>query len=191
MTQDKGNRAKVMGRWLNIEKEFRNRQTPRKPFKGEAQYSLDDLYITPFTHELTSDGLGRTGYTPLERNMNPSGINVLDEYLQALSAGQADIGGFCARHNAKTSDLDGLMFLLTGMSNVDFRNRWMLRCADELLRHTDMTMPEIARRCGAGTRGNLYFIYERELNCSPSQRRAELRKQGDLGKYKIVEPPTK
>jgi len=123
--------------------------------------------------------------------MNPSGINVLDEYLQALSAGQADIGGFCARHNAKTSDLDGLTFLLTGMSNVDFRNRWMLRCADELLRYTDMTMPEIARRCGAGTRGNLYFIYERELNCSPSQRRLELRQPGDLGKYKIVEPPTK
>jgi len=77
MTQDKGNRAKVMGRWLNIEKEYRNRQTPRRPFKGEAQFTLDDLY----------------------------------------------------------------------------------------------------------------FIYERELNCSPSQRRSELRQPGDLDRYKIVEPP--
>jgi len=191
MAGNKGNRASVMSRWGGYGKGTFYEKTPRKPFRGRAQYTLDDLYITPFTHELTADGLGRTGYTPLERNMNPSGINVLDEYLQALSEGQSDISTFCARHNAKTSDLDGLIFLLTGMSNVDFRNRWMLRCADELLRHTDMTMPEIARRCGAGTRGNLYFIYERELNCSPSQRRAELRKQGDLGRYKIVEPPTK
>lgn len=179
-----------MNRWYGSGEGRSYSQTPRKPFKGEAQFTFDDLYITPFTYELTADELGRTGYTPLKRNMSPSGINVLDEYLQALSEGQSDIGGFCDRHNAKTADLDGLVFLLTGMSNVDFRNRWIVRCADELLRHTDMKMPEIARRCGAGTRGNLYFIYERELDCSPSRRRTELRKPGDLGKYRIIDPPT-
>lgn len=186
---NKGKRASVVSRWGERRKATFFTPTPRKPFKGEAQFTLDDLYITPFTHELTADELGRTGYTPLERDMSPSGVNVLDEYLQALSEGRSDIGDFCARHNAKTADLDGLVFLLTGMSNVDFRKRWIVRCADELLRYTDMEVAEVARRCGAGSRGNLYFIYERELNCSPSQRRTELRKPGDLGKYKIVAPP--
>lgn len=190
MTENDGNRASVMKRWGYEKSKYVN-PTPRKPFKGKAQYTLDGLYITPFTHELTADGFGRTGYTPLERNLCPSGVNVLDEYLQALSAGLSDIGGFCDRHNAKTSDLDGLIFLLTGMSNMEFRNRWIMRCADELLRYTDLMMTEIARRSGAGTRNNLYFIYERELNCSPTQRRYELRKKGDLGKFKIVEPPRK
>jgi len=58
MTGDKGNRASVMNRWGGYGKGTFYEKTPRKPFKGEAQYSLDDLYITPFTHELTSDGLG-------------------------------------------------------------------------------------------------------------------------------------
>lgn len=184
MTERIGNRANVVSRW-NRDRAYR--RAPRKPFKGKAQFTFDDLYITPFTHELQTDERGFTGYVLIERNFCPSGINVLDEYLQALCAGQSGISDFCDRHNAKTSDLDGLIFLVTGMSTTDFRNRWIVRCADDLLRYTDMEIPEIARRSGAGSRGNLYFIYERDLNCSPSQRREELRQQGDLGRFRIVE----
>lgn len=198
MAGKKGNRANVTDRWYGVNKSSSWRsQTPRPAFKGEAQYTLDDLFITPFTHELTSDELGRTGYTPIvgqttdgtmrQRNLCPTGIHVLDAYLQALSRGQSDVAEFCDRYNAKTADLDGLIFLLTGMPNQDFRNRWIVRMADLLLRYTDMTVDEIARRSGAGTRTNLYFIYERDLNTSPTDRRNALRKPGDLGKYKITE----
>lgn len=187
MANEKGNRTNVLKRWGSRRYGYRYQKIPRKPFKGEAQFTLDDLYITPFTHELTTDGQGRKGYTAVDRNMNPSGIKVLDEYLQALSAGQSDIADFCARHDAKTSDLDGLVFLVTGMTNLDFRTRWILRQADDLLRFTDMSAVEVARRSGAGSRSNLYFIYERELNCSPIQRRKALREDGDLGRYSIEE----
>ena len=50
-----------------------------------------------------------------------------------------------------------------------------------------MTVEEIARRSGAGTRTNLYFIYERDLNTSPTARRNTLRKPGELNRYKIIE----
>lgn len=47
-----GNKKNVLNRWGNrTDKEAR---TPRKPFKGVPQYTLDDLYISPFTHELTA-----------------------------------------------------------------------------------------------------------------------------------------
>jgi len=171
-----------MNRWTR--REGSRRQQPRQPLKGEPQFTMDDLYISPFTHELTSDEQGRTGYTPMDVNLRPMGIRVMDDYLEALHAGQSDVGEFCARLGAKTSDLDGLVFLLTGMSNQDFRNRWIVRRADDLLRYTDMDVKEIARRSGAGSRNNLYFIYERDLNCSPTMRRQQLRQEGDLGRFK-------
>lgn len=183
----KGNRAKVMDRWYGDNRNSRYRHGERAPFKGEPQYTLDQLFITPFTHVLTEDGAGRKEYTPIERNLSPTGIHVLDAYLQRLHRGDFDVAVFCASYNARTQDLNGLMFLLTGMSNLAFRNRWQLRTADLLLRHTDMNIEEIALRCGAGTRTNLYFIYERELDMSPTDRRNQLRRPGDLEKYRIEE----
>ena len=160
-------------------------QKPREPFKGESQFTLDDVFMMPFTHELTSDELGRTGYTPLTVNIHPTGIYVFDAYLQALRVGNSSLSEFCKRYQATTTDLDGLVFLLTGMSNFDFRNQWILRTADLLLRYTDLSITEIADRSGAGTRNNLYFMYERDFNCSPTQRRDDLRMPGDLGHYRI------
>lgn len=185
MSEHKGNRKNVLDRWYGDGNGTRNYQSMRKPFKGEPQFSFDDLYVMPFTHELTADDMGRKGYTPLEQNLCPTGIKVLDEYIQFLHSGQADVSAFCAKYNLKTSDLDGFIFVLTGLSNWVFRKQWIMRCADELLRYTDMNLNKIASRCGAGTRNNLYFMYERDMNCSPTQRREELRQKGDLGRYKI------
>lgn len=191
MANEEGNRHNVTNRWgcgeKDGKKDYGRHQGQRAPFKGEPQYTFDEVFITPFTHALTADGMGRTGYTPLERNLTPTGIHIFDAYLQALHRGDTDIAAFCRLYNARTYDLDGLVFLLTGMSNQVFRNRWIVRTADLLLRYTDIGVVEIARRCGAGTRTNLYFIYERDLNVSPSARRRQLRKPGDLGKYKTVE----
>ena len=126
MANKKGNRANVMNRWYGRDKDGYRHQKQRVPFKGVPQYSFDDLYITPFTHDFTADDMGRTGYTPIERNLKPTGIHVFDACLQDLHRGHSYIADFCDRYNARTSDLDGLIFLLTGMANQDFRNRWIL-----------------------------------------------------------------
>lgn len=151
MANKKGNRSNVMDRWYGREKDGYRHQEPRTPFKGEPQYTLESPFITPFTHAFTANDMGRTGYTPIERNLTPTGIQVLDAYLQALHRRQSDIADFRDRYNACTSDLDGLVFLLTGMTNQDFRKCWILKTADLLLRYTDMTVEEIAHRSGAGT----------------------------------------
>ncbi len=183
-----GNRAKVMDRWYGREKGYgwREPKKPREPFKGKPQFTFEELYITPFTHERTTDQYGNVVYYPLpEKNLAPSGVAVMDDYLQHLYRGEADIAAFCAKYNARTADLDSLVFLLTGMPNLEFRTRWQLTTADALLRYTKMAVADIAVRSGMGTRNNMYFIYEREFDQSPTERRDAIRQDGDLGRFAI------
>ena len=57
--------------------------------------------------------------------------------------------------------------------------------ADELLRYTSLGVVDIARRCGFGSRTNLYFACQRGLRSTPSDRRVKLRQQGGEDRYKI------
>lgn len=183
-----GNRERVLDRWYgaNRRSPYAAERKPRAPFQGTPQFAFDDLYITPFTHRRTTDEFGNVVYYPIEgRNLAPTGVAVMDDWLRHLHEGRADVAAFCARYNARTSDLDSLVFLLTGLSNLDFRTRWQLRTADALLRYTKMSVEDIARRSGMGTRNNMYFIYEREFNLSPTERRRQLREKGDVGRFAI------
>lgn len=109
----------------------------------------------------------------------------MDDFLRSLSAGRTEVTTFCKRYGARTSDIDSLIFLLTGMRGIDFRQAYQLRLADELLRFTSLGVVDIARHCGFGSRTNLYFAYQRDLCTTPSDRREQLRQQGDEDSYKI------
>ncbi len=185
-----GNRARVLDRWYgrnNRRSGWRAPKTPRAAFTGEAQYKFDDLFISPLTHKRSADADGNIIYVPIEpaRNMTPTGIKVMDDFIQHLTCGEFDVTKFCKQYNARTSDLDGMVFLLTGMSSQQFRTKWQIQTADLLLRYTDMGVTEVARRSGMGSRTNMYFIYERELDTSPTERRHALRQQGDLGRFAV------
>ncbi len=180
-----GNRAKVLDRWYGSYG-GRSVKKPRAAFTGEPQYKFEDLFVSPLTHRRTADADGNIIYVPIEqpRNMTPTGIKVMDDFIQHLARGEFDVMKFCKQYNARTSDLDGMVFLLTGMSYQAFRAKWQIHTADLLLRYTNMGVAEVARRCGMGSRTNMYFIYERELDTSPTERRHALRQQGDVGRYK-------
>ena len=185
-----GNRARVLDRWYgrnNRRSGWRAAKTPRAAFTGVPQYKFEDLFISPLTHKRSADADGNIIYVPIEpaRNMTPTGIKVMDNYLQHLARGESDVTEFCKQYNARTSDIDGMVFLLTGMSNQAFRAKWQIHTADLLLRYTDMGVAEVARRSGMGTRTNMYFIYERELDTSPTERRNALRQKGDVGRFSI------
>lgn len=182
---NKGKAPKVKDRWYGDHKYRHGRELKPREFKGTPQFTFDELYITPFTHRRHYSEDGLVTYVPLERNLQPTGIRVMDDFLRSLSAGRTDITTFCERYGARTSDIDSLIFLLTGMRGIDFRQAYQLRMADELLRYTSLGVVDIARRCGFGSRTNLYFAYQRDLRTTPSDRREQLRQQGDEGRYKI------
>ena len=110
----------------------------------------------------------------------------MDEYLQMLHQNCFSYAAFRQKYHAHSSDLSGLVFMLTGLTQEQFRLRWILRTASLLLRYTDMPMSEVARRSGAGSRTNLYYMFQRDYNYPPSQER-ENAERDRLLKSRIIE----
>ena len=187
MTNSDGNRHNVLKR--HYYHKFENDRAPysrRSSGENTAQFSFDELYLLPFTHQYSEDEQGRGGFVPLEQNLHPTGINVMDEYLQMLHQNCFSYAAFRQKYHAHSSDLSGLVFMLTGLTQEQFRLRWILRTASLLLRYTDMSMSEVAQRSGAGSRTNLYYMFQRDYNYPPSQER-ENAERDRLWKYRIIE----
>lgn len=180
-----GRPPKVKDRWYNDHKYRCARNFTPRTLKVEPQFTLDDLYITPLCYERHYTDEGHKMFVPIKTNQQPTGIHVMDDLLRTLTAGKPDVADFCARYGIRYTDLDGLLFLLTGMRGAEFRQAYQLRMADDLLRYTTLDMPGVARRCGYGSRINLYYAYKRDLRTSPSERRKQLRKRGDKDRYRM------
>ena len=157
----------------------------KRELKSKPQYTLDDLFISPFTQKRRYDEDGHWQYVPIERRTTPTGIRVMDDYLRYLADGQSDMQAFADRHGLKTEEVGALVFILTGIKGVRFRQLYQIRLVDELLRYTDMPYDEVARRSGLGSPNNMYLALRREYNMSASERRMFLRKEGDAGRYKL------
>lgn len=182
---DHGTPPKVKDRWYKDHLYRQKRDFTPRTLKVEPQFKFDDLYISPFNYQRRYDDDGRKTYVPVEVNRRPTGIHIMDDLLCTLAAGNLDVADFCNQYGIRHSDLDGLLFLLTGMRGVDFRQAYQLRLADDLLRYTSLPVPDVARRCGYGSRVNLYYAYKRDLRTSPTARREQLRQEGDEDRFRI------
>ena len=162
---------------------------PRKfnvrKLRVEPQFTFDKLFITPFTKKRRYSEDGVVSYVPIERNLTPTGIHIFDAYLQYLAAGGSDLQAFADQYGLRRDDIDSLVFILTGMRGVDFRMKFQVLMADQLLRYTDMSVAEVSKRAGFGSANNLYLTYKREFNLAPGYRRPMLRQDGDVGRYKL------
>ena len=158
--------------------------TERK-LKDEPQFKFEDVYITPLMQKRRYSEDGYVSYVEMERNIRPTGIHIFDAYLQYLTAGNSDLQVFANLHGLRRDDIDSMVFILTGMRGVDFHQKYQVRMADDLLRYTDLTIAEVAKRSGIGSPNNLYLTYKREFNLAPSYRRQRIRQEGDLGRYKL------
>ncbi len=75
-------------------------------------------------------------WVPLERNMKPTGVWVIDNYLQFLMRDGLYRPTFCEKEGVTQAQLTALVSVLTGMGVIEFQQRYMLMVADELLRYT-------------------------------------------------------
>lgn len=117
--------------------------------------------------------------------MTPTGFKLFDAYVQYLAQGGSDLQAFADKHGLRREDIDSMVFMFTGMRGVDFRLKYQVRMAEELLRYTDLEIPEVAKRSGVGSANNLYLTFKREFNLAPGYRRLRIRQEGDLGRYKL------
>ena len=161
--------------------------------KMKAQFTFDELYCSPLReercYEVMDDGVGKPQVTEnyVVRdlpNVRSTGIWVMDEYVSSLAAGQFDVSAFCKKRGLRISDIDSLVFMLTGMRGIDFRQRYQLQVMNELLRYTSLTSAEVARRSGFGSAFNLYQTTKREYGEAPIKHRKNIREPGDEGRYR-------
>ena len=169
------------------------RMKPRA-LKTEPQLTFDELYRSPLRlerrYEVTGGGTMepqvKTIYVEYEQTaVKSTGIRVLDEFIDYIAGGHSDVTTFCHARGLRRSDIDSLLFVLTGMRGIDFRQRYQLRMMNELLRYTDLTPAEVARRSGIGSVNNLYLVTKRNYNESPVEHRRKIRLKGDEGRYRI------
>ena len=163
-----------------------NRKPNEKRALTEApQFRLEDLYITPFVERRVYDEDGHIRYVAVERNCAPSGLHVLDDYLRFLSDGNTDIQAFAERHGVRMLELNAVVVVLTGITGLRFRQLYQVHIADDLLRYTNLSPAEVARRSGLGGWNNLYLTLRREYNMSATERRLALRREGDLDRFRL------
>lgn len=180
----KGNSWKTRN-WTAVDFGREGRKIMKRELKSEPQFKFDELYITPFVQKKRYDEDGRWQYVAVERNMKPTGLRIMDDYLCYLTAGHSDMQVFADRHGLKLDEVGAMVFILTGIKGVRFRQLYQMRLVDDLLRYTDMAFDEVARRSGLGSPNNMYLALRREYNMSATERRHFLRKEGDVGRYKL------
>jgi len=151
----------------------------------EPQFTLEKLYISPFKAKRKYDEDGNIMWIPMEQNFEPSGIWVMDRYLQFLMSGGFLRSKFCEQEGISTNQLSGMIFVLTGMSAMEFQQRYVLMIADQLLRYTSLSLDQIARHYGGIDATNLCRICQRIYHTTPGHRREILRKPKDEGRYRI------
>ena len=171
----------------------RTKKQNTRVLKKEAQFTFDELYCSPLREERCYEVVGggseepRTKMKYVSRKLpevRSTGIRVMDEYVSSLAAGQFDVSVFCEEWGLRRTDIDSLVFMLTGMRGIDFRQRYQLQVMNELLRYTTLTPAEVARRSGIGTVNNLYLITKREYGEAPVEHRKNIREPGDEGRYR-------
>ena len=109
---------------------------------------------------------------------------MFDAFRYYLDEGKSSLRNFCRSYGLTVPYLHGLIFCLTGMDATDYRLSWQMKRADELLRYTNLSIPEVARMSGVGTPPNLFYAYQRDYDCSTSERRRAIRQPNDVGRFR-------
>lgn len=150
-----------------------------------AQFTLEQLYISPFSARKRYDEDGNVTWVTVERRTEPTGVWLMDRYLQFLMRGGYYRPTFCAEEGVTLVELASLVKVLTGMGIIEFQQRYVLQVADQLLRYTELTQEYIAAHYGGIDGTNLYRLYKRYYHCTPSERRRKLRQKNDAGRYRV------
>lgn len=155
--------------------------------KFSPQFKLDDLYISPFTAERYFDAhTGKPYYKPIERNVTPTGVHMMDQYLLlACTSRSYTRRGLEAQLGVRLSEFSVMCRLLSGVGFVELQDAIRLRLADDLLRYTSLELRDIALRCGFANNSGLSKFFYKKYKCTPGYRQRCLRSKNDEGRFRL------
>lgn len=184
-TTNKENTSGTTASWYAGSRPRPKNETRPMRLAIKPQFEFDKLYFPPFKRRRVYNSDGTVTYVPFERNLQPTGLKVMDDYLVLLGEGRGSMSAYARSLGVLPEDMDSLFFLLTGMHAMDFRLAWQMRMAIHLLRYTSLPIDQVAARSGFGTRMNLYYACRRDQKMSPTELRDSLRKRLDVDKFRV------
>lgn len=108
----------------------------------------EDVFITVFKRKPTEEELWM-GVPPDFDGNRPSGNNLIDLFAYLIRKyGRMDTSEYARIMQLKTSELRGAILAIGGMSAMEWRNRYLLLEAQELMERTDMSITAIAAKLG-------------------------------------------
>ena len=146
--------------------------------------TLDDLYISPFVARRVYTEDGEVKWVPMERNLSPTGIEVIDFIARSMAEGHSDMDWLAQQLGCSRENMLGWFRTMTGMSARDFRHAYMFRLADDLLRYTLMGYDEVARRAGFTSASVLSQQYRKYRHRTAHEVRNAIRQPRDIGRYR-------
>lgn len=100
----------------------------------------EDVFITVFKRKPTEEELWM-GVPPDFDGNRPSGNNLIDLFAYLIRKyGRMDTSEYARIMQLKTSELRGAILAIGGMSAMEWRNRYLLLEAQELMERTDMSI---------------------------------------------------
>ena len=151
----------------------------------KTKYSFETLYVSPFTKRLGFDEKElKTIYVPMEQKRLRTGLDVVDLVVDKLIAGQDPLT--LPWQLGMTEAVMSTTFrTLTGLTLVEFRTRWRMRVASELLRYTELPLKEVMSRICYTSQQSFSRMFRKAYGAAPREYRRICHEAGDAGKYAL------
>lgn len=151
----------------------------------KPKYSLEMLYVSPFTKKLGFDEKElKTIYVPLEQKRLRTGLDVVDLVVDKLVAGQ-DPSVLAWQLGMTPAALSTTLRTLTGLTLVELRTRWRMKMANDLLRYTELPLQEVMSRIGYTSAQSFSRMFRKAYGAAPVEYRNRCRAQSEIGKYAL------
>ncbi|MCS2331087.1 AraC family transcriptional regulator [Parabacteroides distasonis] len=138
----------------------------------------EDVFITVFKRKPTEEELWM-GVPPDFDGNRPSGNNLIDLFAYLIRKyGRMDTSEYARIMQLKTSELRGAILAIGGMSAMEWRNRYLLLEAQELMERTDMSITAIAAKLGFSQPSVFSKFFRTLTKSQPWEWRVEKKKTG-------------
>lgn len=136
------------------------------------QFTVDDVYVSVLKADIIQHEDGWIHVKKKEKTFKPTGSVLMDivgqvllEYKSLSAKGLAEAVG------ANAAALAGIFRWLTGMTLHEFLIQYRMKQVCEYLTCTDVTVKEIARRCGFSSQASLAHLFVQKFGCKPTKYR--------------------
>lgn len=154
--------------------------------KRSPQFTLEQLYASPFTHERKFRPDGSIYWEKLEDPIPVTGIDMLDDFLRYLRAGNRSVKAIASMLGITTNELSAFLKILTGQTASEFIRLYLIYQARQMLQYTDWGIDDIARLCGFTNNSNLTQSFTPLVGIAPRPYRYQHQSRLDKGRFRIA-----